>query len=345
MNSVAANQLIQPMKKQKNMFFILPTIIMIIFVLICLFENIANLHTILEVPYDFQYGYLENSGRAFDEYQDWQSTRIVGQIANLVFTVPFLFFIIACIKKIKNNNSKTFSSIFFVSLIFSQLFWVVWSVVQNSAYYQFMDVLYADNDWYASFGELLWQNLLINLLITTIPLVIWYTLLLLTEFKDLKGLRIATIVIGIVVLVKNVILNMVVSYSRFSSFDSFVDYLIRDFENLIGFIVQLFVYILSNFNILAIVLYQVVCLRKPKVKMVVANNVPIAQPVQPVYQQPQPVQPARPVQPVYQQPVAPPPAPQQSAEEKLMALKRLFDDNAITQEEYDKKREEILKTF
>lgn len=356
MNTVIQSPMIQPNKKQKNMLFIVPMVMVIIYVLIAILGDIVNLLYLFEGEHEL-YSKYENFEYAYDEFQTWNTLNIISHFFDIGFELLYFLFVAGCIKKISDNKHKTFTSIFFAMLIAYDLFFLVANTIVNNAYYEFADIIY---DWYESselFGETFWKNLFIY----KIPHIIWYVLLIISEIKDHKILRIASIAIGGIAIIERAFQQLqyfVESLSKDNFFEALFDNPEYALSNgLLYFII----FLLNALWYLSIILCQLLSLNKPKEKKVVANAsatppirpvqpvrptvqpvIPVV-PVQPIYQPVVPVQPVRPVTPV--QPVPPAPTTQQSAEERLLSLKKLFDSNAITQEEYDKKREEILKDF
>lgn len=246
---------------------------------------------------------------AKDTSRSYYGARVAEAVLDLIYCVLTVIFVYACLETALNKKqAKGKAKIFYiVSIAFQVVNFIVIFIRETFMYI----------DAFAAVG----------LFVGILPWVMWFVLLLLSETKDNNTIRIITIVAGGIFTVS----SAVVTLGNLVMFLGMGESPLLPYENK----TQLFSSIGSTLLYLSITLYQLLGFKKKEKPQQYVVQPQYAQPVyQPIYQP----------QPTYQppQPVAPAPINQPSTEERLATIQKLFDDNVITQEEYDKKRAEIL---
>lgn len=308
MNEVMTNTTAQPEQKQKKLVFLIPSLLIVGYTIL---KGIAEVLSIV--------GDIEIVKRAFaygatGAMRSYCIVGVVEDVLDLICCFCAMILYDACIEKAFGKKQKIKTKTFFILSICFQII--------NFAIFFISEIL-MNIDNLSFFAA----EAMTFCFIAILPFVIWYALLWLSETKDNNTIRIITIVAGGIFTVSSAVATL----GNLVMFLGMGESPLLPYENK----TQLFSSIGSTLLYLSITLYQLLGFKKKEKPQQYVVQPQYAQPVyQPIYQP----------QPTYQppQPVAPAPINQPSTEERLATIQKLFDDNVITQEEYDKKRAEIL---
>ncbi len=308
MSDIMTNAKAQSEQKQKKLVFLIPSLLIVCYMIL---KGIAEVLSIV--------GDIEIVKRAFaygatGAMRSYCIAGVVEDALDLICCFCAIILYDVCIEKAFGKKQKAKAKSFFImSICFQIVNFVIFFIREILMNIDSLS-LFAVEAMTFSF-------------IAILPFIVWYGLLLLSEIKQNKKIRIITIVIGGIYTA----ISAVATLGNLVIFLSMEESPLLPYENK----TQLFSSIGSTLLYLSITLYQLLGFKKKEKPQQYVVQPQYAQPVyQPIYQP----------QPTYQppQPVAPAPINQPSTEERLATIQKLFDDNVITQEEYDKKRAEIL---